>query len=140
MRGKDERRDTGTGWPERAGRDRPDEPATVAGAGIEPDVEVEPAADLVRILSDLDAREERLRAEIASLEDTQRQLASGAQGREAALDQARRRADALGILAGTLPAQGPGLQIRFTAGGEPVRAATVLDAVEELRGAGAEAM
>src|SRR2546430_17680568 len=46
MRGKDERRDTGTGWPERAGRDRPDEPATVAGAGIEPDVEVEPAADL----------------------------------------------------------------------------------------------
>ena len=46
MRGKDERRDTGTGWPERAGRDRPDEPATVAGAGIEPDVQVEPAADL----------------------------------------------------------------------------------------------
>ena len=96
--------------------------------------------DLVRILSDLDARDERLRAEIASLEDTQRQLASGAQGREAALDEARRRADALGILSGTLPAQGPGLQIRFTAGGEPVRAATVLDAVEELRGAGAEAM
>jgi uncharacterized protein YlxW (UPF0749 family) len=96
--------------------------------------------DLVRILSDLDAREERLRSEIASLEDTQRQLASGAQGREAALDEARRRADALGILAGTLPAQGPGLQIRFMAGGEPVRAATILDAVEELRGAGAEAM
>ena len=34
--------------------------------------------DLVRILSDLDARENRLRSEITSLEDNQRQLQSGA--------------------------------------------------------------
>src|SRR6266540_1928665 len=96
--------------------------------------------DLVRILSDLDARQSRLRQEIASLEESRRQLASGAQGREAALAEARRRADELGILAGTLPAQGPGLTITFAAGSEPTRAAVVLDAVEELRGAGAEAM
>jgi uncharacterized protein YlxW (UPF0749 family) len=94
----------------------------------------------VRILSDLDARQDRLRAEIATLEDSQRQLASGAEGREAALAEARRRADELGILAGTLPAQGPGLNIRFSAGTEPIRASVILDAVEELRGAGAEAM
>jgi uncharacterized protein YlxW (UPF0749 family) len=96
--------------------------------------------DLVRILSDLDGRQDRLRQEIASLEASQRQLASGAQGRTAALEEARRRADELGILAGTLPAQGPGLQVKFVAGGEAIAASTVLDAVEELRGAGAEAM
>jgi uncharacterized protein YlxW (UPF0749 family) len=96
--------------------------------------------DLVRILSDLDARQDRLRQEIANLEESQRQLASGAQGREAALAEARRRADELGILAGTLPAEGPGLSIQLVAGGERIRAETILDAVEELRGAGGEAM
>lgn len=96
--------------------------------------------DLVRILSDLDARESRLRQDIAQLEESQRQLASGAQGREAALEEAARRADELGILAGTLPATGPGLRIRFGAGGKRISASRVLDAVQELRGAGAEAM
>jgi uncharacterized protein YlxW (UPF0749 family) len=96
--------------------------------------------DLVRIVSDLDGRQDRLRQEIASLEASQRQLASGAQGQPAALEEARRHADELGILAGTLPAQGPGLQVRFVAGSEAIAASTVLDAVEELRGAGAEAM
>ncbi|WP_326558322.1 DUF881 domain-containing protein [Micromonospora sp. NBC_01796] len=96
--------------------------------------------DLVRILSDLESQEERLRQDIAGLEDSQRQLASGAQGRQAALDEATRRADELGILAGTLPARGPGLTVTFSAGSESIEAATVLDAVQELRGAGAEAM
>ncbi|MFC0506162.1 DUF881 domain-containing protein [Micromonospora costi] len=96
--------------------------------------------DLVRILSDLDARENRLRQDIASLEESQRQLRSGEQGRQAALDEATRRADELGILAGTLPATGPGLSVRFEAGGKPISATRVLDAVQELRGAGAEAM
>lgn len=97
--------------------------------------------DLVRILSDLDARENRLQQDIRALEDSQRQLASGAQGRQAALDEATRRADELGILAGTLPAVGPGLTVEFTSNGvKPITADRVLDAVQELRGAGAEAM
>lgn len=96
--------------------------------------------DLVRILSDLESREERARQEIADLEERQRQLTSGAQGRQAALEEATERADELGILAGTLPAQGPGLVVRFQAGREPVRAESLLDAIQELRGAGAEAM
>ncbi|MFI5910525.1 DUF881 domain-containing protein [Dactylosporangium sp. NPDC051541] len=96
--------------------------------------------DLVRILSDLDAQQERLRGEIGDLEDTQRQLDSGAQGRDAALAEARKRADELGILAGTLPAEGPGLQIDLTQGTDAIKSETVLDAIEELRGAGAEAM
>ncbi|SCL36519.1 Uncharacterized conserved protein YlxW, UPF0749 family [Micromonospora nigra] len=97
--------------------------------------------DLVRILYDLDAREVRLRQDIAALEESQRQLRSGEQGRRVALEEASRRADELGILAGTLPARGPGLSVRFVAGGgEPISASRVLDAVQELRGAGAEAM
>ncbi|MFI6258517.1 DUF881 domain-containing protein [Micromonospora zamorensis] len=96
--------------------------------------------DLVRILSDLDARENRLQQDIRTLEDSQRQLQSGEQGRQAALDEATRRADELGILAGTLPAVGPGLTVRFDAGAKPISANRVLDAVQELRGAGAEAM
>jgi uncharacterized protein YlxW (UPF0749 family) len=96
--------------------------------------------DLVRILSDLEAREQRLRQEIDNLQDTQRRLASGAQGSQAALDEARRRADELGILAGTLPAVGTGLEIVFSPHGRPIKAQAILDAVEELRGAGAEAM
>ncbi|TCC00257.1 DUF881 domain-containing protein [Micromonospora zingiberis] len=96
--------------------------------------------DLVRILYDLEARDIRLRQDITALEDSQRQLRSGEQGRQAALEEATRRADELGILAGTLPARGPGLAVRFQAGTKPISAIRVLDAVQELRGAGAEAM
>ncbi len=96
--------------------------------------------DLVRILDDLDARKERLRQEVSSLEVSREQINSGVAGREAALDEARRRADELGILSGTLAAEGPGLSIGLIPGTGPIRAEVVLDAVEELRGAGAEAM
>ncbi|QOC91834.1 DUF881 domain-containing protein [Micromonospora craniellae] len=97
--------------------------------------------DLVRILYDLEAREMRLRQDITTLEESQRQLRSGEQGRQAALEEATRRADELGILAGTLPARGPGLAVRFQAGpSKAISASGVLDAVQELRGAGAEAM
>jgi uncharacterized protein YlxW (UPF0749 family) len=96
--------------------------------------------DLVRILSDLNSREQRLRGDITTLQGTLNQLGAGAQGREAALAEARRRADELGILAGTLAAQGEGLRIRMLPGNRPIGGTTVLEAVEELRGAGAEAM
>ncbi|MBQ1075984.1 DUF881 domain-containing protein [Micromonospora sp. C31] len=106
----------------------------------DPTVAVTRQEDLVRILYDLNSREVRLRQDIATLEESQRQLRSGQQGRQAALEEATRRADELGILAGTLPATGPGLSVRFEAGEKPTSAARVLDAVQELRGAGAEAM
>jgi uncharacterized protein YlxW (UPF0749 family) len=96
--------------------------------------------DLVRILSDLDARKDRLSQEIAQLQTTQQQLAAGSQGRAAALDAAAKRARDLGILAGTLPTQGPGIQVQFLPGSPGLKAALVLDAVQELRDAGAEAL
>jgi uncharacterized protein YlxW (UPF0749 family) len=112
----------------------------VRSNAVDPGLATARPDDLVRILSDLDSRSDRLRQEISSLEESQRQLASGAQGLQAALAEARRRADDLGILAGTLPATGPGLRVRFEPGTGGVRSGTILDAVEELRGAGAEAL
>lgn len=96
--------------------------------------------DLVRILSDLDSREGRLRQDIADLERIRSELTTAGQSREAALEEATRRADELGILAGALPAEGPGITVRLVPVEQPIAAATLLDAVQELRGAGAEAI
>lgn len=96
--------------------------------------------DLVRILSDLEARDQRLQAEINTLEQSQRQLTSGVAGRQAALEEAQKRADELGLLAGTLPGRGPGLTVTIDPKGDKVTASAVLNAVQELRGAGGEVM
>jgi len=98
-------------------------------------------SDLVRILDELNSREERLRGEISDLEFRRDSINSRAQGSEAALADARRRVTELGILAGTLPAEGPGLVITLIEKpGHRLPASTILDTVEELRGAGAEAL
>jgi uncharacterized protein YlxW (UPF0749 family) len=46
----------------------------------------------------------------------------------------------LGLLAGTLPARGPGLLIAITSGNTPIKASAILNTVQELRGAGGEVM
>ncbi|MGK5682488.1 DUF881 domain-containing protein [Actinoplanes sp. URMC 104] len=92
--------------------------------------------DLVRILSDLEARDSRLQSEISALETSQRQLTSGVAGRQAALAEAEKRADELGLLGGTLPGRGPGLRIVING----VKASAILNTVQELRGAGGEVM
>lgn len=96
--------------------------------------------DLVRILANLDAHEDRLRQEIGELQETQRRLTTAGESQQEALAEAARRGDELGILAGTLPAVGPGVVVTLRGGPEGIAAATLLDAVQELRSAGAEAM
>ena len=96
--------------------------------------------DLVRILDDLSSREERLRQQIAALENTRDRLSAGGDSSQAALQEARRRAADLGILAGTLAAEGPGIEMTITDPYHQVTAEDMLDAIEELRGAGAEAI
>ena len=97
-------------------------------------------SDLLQILSDLDSSERRLNQDIASLQQTKQELQSGAASRDAALAEAKARADELGILAGTLKAQGPGLMLQFVENTGSIQAGTLLNAVQELRGAGAEAI
>jgi uncharacterized protein YlxW (UPF0749 family) len=96
--------------------------------------------DLVRILDDLSSREERLRQQVTALNDTRTRLSAGGDNSAAALAEARRRSNELGILAGTLAAQGPGIQMTITDPHGKVTAEDMLDAIEELRGAGAEAI
>ena len=96
--------------------------------------------DLVRILDDLDAREDRLREQIADQRAALRELTSDDSQSEAALQEAQERAEALGILNGTVAAQGPGLLVVLRDPEGQVRVADLLDAVQELRGAGAETM
>jgi uncharacterized protein YlxW (UPF0749 family) len=96
--------------------------------------------DLVRILDDLDAREDRLREQIADQRAALRELNSDDSQSEAALQEAEERAEALGILNGTVAAQGPGLVMTLRDPEGRVRVADLLDAVQELRGAGAETM
>jgi uncharacterized protein YlxW (UPF0749 family) len=96
--------------------------------------------DLVRILDDLNSREERLRREINELNKTRTELSSDTAGTSAALEESRRMARELGILAGTVPVSGPGVVITITEKNKTLPADVVLDAMEELRGAGAEAV
>jgi uncharacterized protein YlxW (UPF0749 family) len=93
--------------------------------------------ELVGILGDLSQRSDRLRSDIRDLDDTRAGLSRDSQG-QAALEDARRRARAYGILAGTLPATGPGIELTINDPQGRVRAAALLDALEELRDAGAE--
>ena len=94
--------------------------------------------DLVQILDELSNRNDRLRAEVSALESSRTELASGQD--TAALDEARRRAQLLGVLAGTVPAQGPGLLLTITDPQALITADVLLDTLEELRAAGAEAV
>lgn len=96
--------------------------------------------DLVQILDDLDNRNDRLRAEVSALEQAQRELTTGTGRTQAALDEARRRAQLLGVLAGTVPATGRGVVVTLTDPDAALRPDVLLDALEELRAAGAEAV
>ncbi len=97
-------------------------------------------SDLVRILDDVGERTDRLRAEARDLEDTRAQVTGGSSGTRAALDAARERSRVLGILAGTLPAVGPGIELTISDPQGKVGSDVLLDALQELRDAGAEAV
>lgn len=96
--------------------------------------------DLVQILDELSNRSDRLRQEASSLTVTQQRLSSGSGAAEAALAEARSRTALLGVLAGTVPASGPGVVVRISDPKTQVSASLLLDALEELRDAGGEAL
>lgn len=95
--------------------------------------------ELVRILDDVTQNGSRLGDEVADLEETRDGLI-GSDGSEEAVAAAQERADTLAILAGTAPASGPGIRMTITDPDGEIDAAALLDAVQELRDAGAEAM
>ncbi|WP_225850599.1 DUF881 domain-containing protein [Streptomyces sp. HPF1205] len=96
--------------------------------------------DLVRILTELDNRGQRLQDEKRGLESQRARLESSSDRAAEALQQTRLKARQLGVLAGTVAAQGPGIIVTITDPHGGVEADTLLDTLQELRAAGAEAI
>jgi uncharacterized protein YlxW (UPF0749 family) len=96
--------------------------------------------ELVRIFADTDQNGEQLADEIRGLQSSLDLLKSQSTNEAEAQRAARERLDALGILAGTVPATGPGIVLTITDPDNKVDAPIILDTVQELRAAGAEAI
>jgi len=96
-------------------------------------------SDLVNILDDATLASARLDQNARELQATRDQLVNGSNSGAAAVKAAQERLDALGILAGTARAQGRGIQMTI-ANSDKVTAPVMLDAIQELRDAGAEAI
>lgn len=94
--------------------------------------------ELIQLLDNLSAETRRLEADIRDLQTTRDGLASGAEGAEAARAEANRRLDELQIIAGTVPVHGSGVRIIVQDPERKVSPEILLDALEELRDAGAE--
>lgn len=92
-------------------------------------------SDLVSLLDDLAQREARLEAENSRLETARETLLGGDE--YSALNEAKRRADALGVLAGSETIVGTGIEVTISGN---LTASTLIDAIQELRDAGATAI
>jgi uncharacterized protein YlxW (UPF0749 family) len=95
-------------------------------------------SDLIQYINSLDLASQRTQSQIAKLEDTRDALGNDAQARRTALTRARQQAATLGILAGTLPAEGTGVRVTVTDPGTGVGTNQLIDGLQELRDAGAE--
>lgn len=97
-------------------------------------------ADLLVLLDSLQQREAALNTEVADLQRTLTQLEASGSSDQAAIENARARLAALSILIGSVGATGPGVTLTVEDPANGVAAETMLDVINELRAAGAEAM
>lgn len=96
--------------------------------------------DLIDLLNALAGTSQRSQNEINRLEATRARLQDSSNNRQEALQQAQQEVATLNILAGLVPVHGPGLRITINDPDGTVPPDIILDAVEELRTAGAEAI
>jgi uncharacterized protein YlxW (UPF0749 family) len=96
--------------------------------------------DLVRILDELDNRTQRLEDEKRGLENQRTELENSSDQAEEARRQTEQKAQQLAVLAGTVAAQGPGITLTISDPKGTVESDTLLDTLQELRAAGAEAI
>jgi uncharacterized protein YlxW (UPF0749 family) len=97
-------------------------------------------SELIQVLDGLTGTAERARREVDRLESRRDELRDENQARAAALDEAEQRVRTLNIIAGLVPVTGPGLRVTITESTGRVAVGSLLDTVQELRTAGAEAM
>jgi uncharacterized protein YlxW (UPF0749 family) len=96
--------------------------------------------DLIALINTLALATDRAEEEIADLRRTRDSLQDDADSTATAVAVARERADTLGILAGTLPADGPGIRVAVEARDGELGTEQLLNGLQELRNAGAEAI
>ncbi|WP_245699606.1 DUF881 domain-containing protein [Streptomyces roseifaciens] len=96
--------------------------------------------DLVRILDELDNRTKRLEDEKRRLESQRTELESSSNQAAEARKQTAQKEQQLAILAGTVAAQGPGIELTVSDPKNAVESDKLLDTLQELRAAGAEAI
>jgi uncharacterized protein YlxW (UPF0749 family) len=97
-------------------------------------------AELIQALNGLQSASRKAERDISQLEATRDRLRSSTQRRTTALEQARKELRTLGVLAGTLPATGPGIRVTVQDPKGDLSLNHLLDGVEELRNAGVEAI
>ena len=97
-------------------------------------------ADLLVLLDSLQQREAALNTEVADLQRTLVSLQASGSSDQAAIENAQARLAALSILLGTVAATGPGVTLTITDTAPGVSPETLLDVINELRAAGAEAI
>ena len=97
-------------------------------------------ADLLVLLDSLQQREAALNTEVADLEQTLASLQASGSSDQAAIENAKARLAALSIMIGTVAATGPGVTLTIEDTAPGLAPETMLDVVNELRAAGAEAM
>ena len=95
-------------------------------------------ADLIQLLDNVTGETRRLEDEVRDLERARTELISGANRDQAAREEAARRLEQAQIIAGVVPLVRPGVRIVIDDPGRKMSAELLLDAVEELRDAGAE--
>jgi uncharacterized protein YlxW (UPF0749 family) len=96
--------------------------------------------DLVEILDTQKSDEDSLRQQIADAQQALDNLGLTDADSGRALSQARKRATAIALLNGSVPALGPGVRVTISDPQRRVPPGALLNAVQELRGAGAEAI
>lgn len=96
--------------------------------------------DLVQLLDSLGAADQRARQQLADLEQAREELRTSSDRAREAAQAAREEAADLAILSGAAPATGPGVTLTIEDPQGSIGARTILNAVEELRDAGAEAI
>lgn len=96
--------------------------------------------ELVRILDDTTRRTSELEAQAAELRAQRAELVSGSDTQRAAQEAAERRAAVQGVLAGVLPATGPGIVLTIEDPDVTVGSLVMFNILEELRNAGVEAV
>ena len=97
-------------------------------------------ADLLVLLDSLRQREATLSTEVADLQNTLNRLQASGNTDQAAIESAQARLAALSILAGAVGATGPGVTRQDRRPGPGISPEVMLDVINELRAAGAEAI